>query len=78
MELEKIQKFYQAGQEIGDLIFNAYIISFDSNDEIGLQGHFNRTLVEKYHDKARFAITPGGFVEGHLEIDGLQVRLVFD
>ena len=78
MELEKIQKFYQTGQKIEDLISNAYVASLYSDKEIFLQGHFNRILVSKYHDKANFVIGLDGFVEGHLEIDDLQIRLVFD
>ena len=78
MELEKIKKFCLAGQEIEDLISNSYVISFESSGEVKFQGHFNRILVEKYRDKANFFIGPASFVNGQLEIDGLQIDLCFD
>jgi len=77
MELEKIQKFYQAGQEIEDLISNAYVIDFESSGAIRLQGDFHHRLIEKYREKANLIIGAGGFVLGHLEIDDLRINLVF-
>ena len=78
MELEKLQKFYQEAQEIEGLISNAYVISHYADATLLLQGHFNRILVGQYYDKANFVVSASGFIEGHLEIGGLQISLIFD
>jgi len=77
MELEEIRKFYETAREIEGLISNAYVASVDS-DGVSLQGKFNRALVDKYRGTANFVIGERGFIQGQLEIGGLQIRLIFD